>query len=76
MRELGPQAARLIGEIQKAGRPVIITSHGRFVATITPLVPGQVESQVLPEMARQIGRARLELAPAPGVSTAAGAASR
>ena len=53
--ELGQQAARLISEIQKAGRPAVITKHGRFIATITPLAPGQIESQVLPEMARQIG---------------------
>ncbi len=55
MRELGPQADRLISEIEKAGKPAVITRHGRFVATITPLAPGQVESQVLPEMARQLG---------------------
>jgi antitoxin (DNA-binding transcriptional repressor) of toxin-antitoxin stability system len=52
--ELGQQAARLVSEIQKAGRPAVITEHGRFIATITPLMSGQVESQVLPEMARQI----------------------
>jgi antitoxin (DNA-binding transcriptional repressor) of toxin-antitoxin stability system len=54
--ELGQQAARLIGEIQKAGRPAVITEHGRFIAIITPLAAGQVESRVLPEMARQIGK--------------------
>jgi antitoxin (DNA-binding transcriptional repressor) of toxin-antitoxin stability system len=53
--ELGRQAARLISEIQKAGRPAIITRDGRFVAIITPIAPGQIESRVLPEMAREIG---------------------
>ena len=54
MRELNQQTARIIEEIEKAGRPAIITRHGRFIAIITPLAPGQVESRVLPEMARQI----------------------
>jgi antitoxin (DNA-binding transcriptional repressor) of toxin-antitoxin stability system len=53
--ELGRQAARLINEIEKAGKPAVITEHGRFVAIIRPLAPGQVESAVLPEIARQIG---------------------
>ena len=53
--ELGRQAARLISEIQKAGRPAVITKHGRFIATITPLAPGQIESRVLPEIATEIG---------------------
>ena len=54
MRELNQQTARVIEEIEKAGRPAIITRHGRFVAIIRPLAAGQVESRVLPEMARQI----------------------
>jgi antitoxin (DNA-binding transcriptional repressor) of toxin-antitoxin stability system len=54
--ELGQQAARLINEIEKSGRPAVITRHGRFIAIITPLAAGQVESQVLPEIARQVGK--------------------
>ncbi len=54
--ELGRQAARLISEIEKAGKPAVITKHGRFVAIIRPLAPGQVESRILPEIARQIGK--------------------
>jgi antitoxin (DNA-binding transcriptional repressor) of toxin-antitoxin stability system len=74
--DLGRQAARLIREIENSGRPALITRHGRFVATITPLAPGQVESRVLPEMARQIGE-RGHGRPLPfATSTAAGAASR
>ena len=53
MRDLNQQTARIMGEIEKSGKP-LITRHGRFVAVITPLTPGQVESRVLTEMAREI----------------------
>jgi antitoxin (DNA-binding transcriptional repressor) of toxin-antitoxin stability system len=54
MRDLNQQTARIMGEIEKSGKPAFITRHGRFVAVITPLTPGQVESRVLTEMAREI----------------------
>ena len=56
MRDLNQQTARIMGEIEKTGRPAFITRHGRFVAIITPVAPGQVESRVLAEMAREIGK--------------------
>jgi len=56
MRELNQQTARVIDEIEKAGKPAVITKHGRFVAIIRPLTPGQVESVVLAAMAREIGQ--------------------
>ena len=56
MRELGQQAARIMTEIENSGKPAFITRYGRFIAIITPLAPGQVESRVLPEMARQIAK--------------------
>jgi prevent-host-death family protein len=55
MRDLNQQTARIMNEIEKTGKPAFITKHGRFVAMITPLAPGQVESRVLAEMAREIG---------------------
>ena len=55
MRELGQQAARIMAEIGESGKPAFITRHGRFVAIITPLAPGQVESRVMAELAREIG---------------------
>jgi antitoxin (DNA-binding transcriptional repressor) of toxin-antitoxin stability system len=73
--DLGRQAARLIREIENSGKPAFITRYGRFIATITPLAPGQVESEVLPEMARQLakqGHGR----PLPSGTSTAGAASR
>jgi antitoxin (DNA-binding transcriptional repressor) of toxin-antitoxin stability system len=54
MRELGQQAARVMSKIETSGRPAFITRHGRFVAVITPLAPGQVESRVLAAMAQEI----------------------
>ncbi len=56
VRELGRQAARVIGEIENSGKPAFITRYGRFIATVTPLAPGQVESQILPEIARQVAK--------------------
>lgn len=54
MRDLNQQTARTMNEIEKTGQPAFITKHGRFVAIITPLASGQVESRVLAEMAREI----------------------
>jgi antitoxin (DNA-binding transcriptional repressor) of toxin-antitoxin stability system len=56
MRELDQQTVHIMSEIEKAGKPAIITRDGRFIATITPLAPGQIESQVLPEIAGQIAK--------------------
>jgi antitoxin (DNA-binding transcriptional repressor) of toxin-antitoxin stability system len=53
MRELNQQTALILKEIEQAGKPAIITRHGRFIATVTPLAPAQVESRVMPEIARQ-----------------------
>jgi antitoxin (DNA-binding transcriptional repressor) of toxin-antitoxin stability system len=54
MRDLNQQASRIMTEIENSGQPAFITRHGRFIAVITPLAPGHVESQVLAEMAREI----------------------
>jgi antitoxin (DNA-binding transcriptional repressor) of toxin-antitoxin stability system len=54
MRDLNQQTPRIMNEIEKTGQPAFITRHGRFVAIITPLAPGHVESRVLAEMGREI----------------------
>jgi prevent-host-death family protein len=54
MRDLNQQTASIMSQVEKTGKPAFITRHGRFVAMITPLAPGQVESRVLAEMAREI----------------------
>jgi prevent-host-death family protein len=54
MRDLNQQTARVMSEIETGGRPALITRHGRFVAVITPLEPGQVESRILAAMAQEI----------------------
>jgi antitoxin (DNA-binding transcriptional repressor) of toxin-antitoxin stability system len=56
MRELNQQTARIMNEIEKHARPGFITRHGRFVAMIVPLEPGQIESRMLGQMAREIGK--------------------
>jgi antitoxin (DNA-binding transcriptional repressor) of toxin-antitoxin stability system len=56
MRDLNQQTARIMNEIEATGKTAFITKHGRFVAIIKPLVPGQVDSRVLAEMAREIGK--------------------
>ena len=55
VRDLNQRTASIISEIEMAGKPAFITRHGRFVAMITPLAPGQIESHVLAEIAREIG---------------------
>jgi antitoxin (DNA-binding transcriptional repressor) of toxin-antitoxin stability system len=56
MRDLNQQTARIMSDIETTGKTAFITRHGRFIAIITPLAPGQVESRVLTEMAREIGK--------------------
>ena len=56
MRELNQQTARIMNEIEKHARPGFITRHGRFVAMIVPLQPGQIESRMLDQMVREIGK--------------------
>jgi antitoxin (DNA-binding transcriptional repressor) of toxin-antitoxin stability system len=76
MRDLNQEPARIISEIETAGKPGFITRHGRFVAMITPLAAGQVESRVLAEMAREIGE-RTAGRPATGLAPVrAGAADQ
>jgi prevent-host-death family protein len=53
MRDLNQRTAEVMTEIQEHG-PAFITKHGRFIAVITPLAAGQVESAVLSAMAREI----------------------
>ena len=54
MRDLNQRTASIMSQVEKTGKPAFITRHGRFVAIITPLAPGQIESRVLAEMAREI----------------------
>jgi antitoxin (DNA-binding transcriptional repressor) of toxin-antitoxin stability system len=56
MRELNQQTARIMSEMEETQKPVFITRHGRFFAIITPVAPGEIETRVLSEMAREIGK--------------------
>jgi hypothetical protein len=56
LSDLRQQTARVMSEIEKSGMPAFITRKGRFVAVIRSLAPGQVESRVLAELAREIGK--------------------
>ena len=56
IHDLNQHPGRIMSEIENSGNPGFITRDGCFVAIITPLVPGQVESPVLAEMAREIGK--------------------
>ena len=66
MGELTQRPGQVMDEIRKYQRPAYITRHGRFVATVTPLAPGQVESAVLAAMAREIGQEAERSFPAGG----------
>lgn len=54
MRDLNQRTAEVMKEIEEHKAPAFITKHGRFVAMITPLEPGHIESRVLADMAREI----------------------
>jgi hypothetical protein len=56
MRELNQQTAHVMGEIETTRKHAFITRHGRFIAVIEPLEPGQVESRVLAEMALEVSK--------------------
>ena len=47
MTELNQQTARVLEEVNESGRPAVITRHGRFLALLSPLAAGQVESAAL-----------------------------
>lgn len=47
MRELNQDTARTIEEINRTGKPGVITRHGRFVAVIYPLANKPVESRAI-----------------------------
>ena len=54
MRDLGQNAGRIMTEVQESGKPAFITRHGQYIAVITPLAPGQVESRVLALIEREL----------------------
>jgi hypothetical protein len=54
MQDLYQQPAHVMNRIETTRKPAFITRHGRFVAIIEPLEPGQVESRALAAMAREI----------------------
>ena len=54
LHDLTERTAEVIEEIREAGKPAFITAHGRFIAVITPLEPGQVEQQALAAIARAL----------------------
>ena len=61
MQAFCQRPAEIMREIGDAGKPAFIAEHGRFIAIIQPLEPGQVESRVLAEMARKIRDSTAEL---------------
>jgi hypothetical protein len=69
VRDLDHRTGQVMDEIEKYQRPAVITRYGRFITTIKPLAPGQVESPVLGAIAREIGSHERTLG---GAVTAAG----
>ena len=54
--DLNQQTARIMAAIEQSRKPAFITRRGHYIAVISPLAPGEVESRVLTEMARELGR--------------------
>lgn len=47
VRDLEAGAEAVIRDLNRSGEPVFLTQHGRFVAVITPVEAGRIESQAL-----------------------------
>jgi prevent-host-death family protein len=56
LRDLNRRAGRIMDKVEETGKPAFITRDGRFIAIITPLAPGQVESRVLAELSREVSK--------------------
>ncbi|WP_236244208.1 type II toxin-antitoxin system Phd/YefM family antitoxin [Streptomyces sp. CC210A] len=50
MRELSANAAAVVRDINKDGRPALVTKHGRFVAVLTPIAGVRVEAIAIEKM--------------------------
>jgi prevent-host-death family protein len=59
VRELGRSASKVVGDVRRTGRPVIVTVNGQPVAVVVPLKPEDLEDYVL-EFGEQFIRDRLE----------------
>jgi prevent-host-death family protein len=47
VRELGRNASKVVGDVKRTGRPVIVTVNGEPVAVVVPLKPEALEDYVL-----------------------------
>lgn len=52
-RELAHGTSRILRELQEAGRPALVTKHGRYIAVIQPLADAEVEAISLRSLARE-----------------------
>ncbi|MCM1943499.1 hypothetical protein NC239_35465 [Streptomyces sp. G3] len=50
-RELAHGTSRILRELQEAGRPALVTKHGRYIAVIQPLADAEVEAISLRSLA-------------------------
>jgi prevent-host-death family protein len=47
VRELAHSASKIVGEVGRSGRPVVVTVHGRPVAVLVPFDESDLEDYVL-----------------------------
>lgn len=47
VRDLGRHASKVVGDVRRSGRPVIVTVNGQPVAVVVPLKPEDLEDYVL-----------------------------
>jgi prevent-host-death family protein len=59
VRDLGRHASKVVGDVRRSGRPVIVTVNGQPVAVVVPLKPEDLEDYVL-AYGEQFVRDRLE----------------
>lgn len=59
VRELGRKASKVVGDVRRTGRPVIVTVNGQPAAVVVPLKAEDLEDFVL-QHGQQFVRDRLE----------------
>jgi prevent-host-death family protein len=64
IRELSRNTAGVIDDVQKSGRPALVTRNGKFVAAVVPIAEDELEDWILsnaPEFVESMEEANRDL---------------
>jgi prevent-host-death family protein len=65
IRELSRNTTRVVDDVQKSGRPALVTRNGKFVAAVVPIDEDELEDWILstaPEFVESMREADRDLA--------------